>query len=115
MAVTATATDSIILGPGFKCQCYSVTMDSSYAGTAGEAVNMSTELPTEVYGAMVVSQSLGYVIQYAKATSGAPTTGVVRVYYPCECGTTGTVNLLKDVTTAADLHSLSFVLMAFGH
>jgi hypothetical protein len=117
MAITGTCTDSIILGPGMKVAVYSVTFDSSYAGTAGEALNMSTELPTEVYGAVVASQAGGYEIKYGKAASGAPTSGVLRVYYPHNATTANAVAAAEyqDVTTAKDLHATTCVVIAFGH
>lgn len=117
MAITKSATDQIVLGPGMKIVVYSVTFDSSYAGTGGEALNMSSELPTEVYGAVIASQAGGYEIKYGKAASGAPTTGVLRVYYPHNATTANAVAAAEyqDVTTAKDLHATTCVVIAFGY
>jgi len=71
-----------LITAGLKAVAYSLNI-GTYT-TNGVTVDVSDYITNEVYGMEMISYSSNagnYAFRYVRATSGAPATGKVRVYY----------------------------------
>ncbi len=105
------------LGIGIKMVCLEVDFDSSYP-TGGEVIDLSVAtmgellgFSHEVYGAVVLSDTLGWVVQYDLATDGAPATGKLKVYH-ADYDSSSDGELI-EMTSTGDLSTLVNVRMIF--
>jgi len=100
------------LAPGLKLKALTVTMDGSYAKTAGETVDVSSYFPTKVYGALPITATDGWMLSYELGTSGAPATGKIVARW-----TTSTLDgaLFPEVDSATDLTGVAGVFLFLGY
>lgn len=65
------------LAPGLKVKGIRVTMDGSYAGSGGEACDLSGYFPNKVYGAAKISDDDGWSLSFEPAATKGSASGKV--------------------------------------
>jgi hypothetical protein len=79
-AATVTVLNSFPVGPKLKVVVATVTLVNPHTA-AGDTVDLSAVLPTQVHGGWQVGQSNGYKCDYVRAALGDPATGLIHGYY----------------------------------
>jgi hypothetical protein len=115
MAITKTELKRHVQ-PGQNWIDYSVTFDSAYAGTLGEALSFgsNTNFPNRIDQIVVLQHPTGYRVQPVIRTAGAVTNN--RLVVQGSASTTSGQNEIAflKLTTALDIHTLHCKIRVFG-
>lgn len=104
------------VAPGDNWIDYSVTFDSAYAATAGEAISFgsNTNFPNKVTQVIVLEHPTGYRVQPVMRTGDAVTN--IRLILQGSASTTSgrSETAFLALTTAKDVHTKHCKIRVFG-